>query len=148
MQATIRYADENDVKKLQDFLTKAKLGIEGITEETAQYFLLLEDEQGNTKGTLGIEPAGKAGLLRSLAIAPGMAEKDIFVLFDRMLVLAKAKGIETLYLATNKPGAIPFFQVLGFRHVDSKELPVEITDSQHVQRVLCVDNSLFLKFSL
>jgi N-acetylglutamate synthase-like GNAT family acetyltransferase len=147
MEATIRYANVQDVSKLKNFLTAAKLGTEGISEESAQYFLLVEDEKRDVKGTLGIEPFGNTGLLRSLVVTPGMAEKEVLALFNQMLLLAKNKEINTLFLATNKQGAVSFFETLGFEKMNGDDLPAELKKSSHIQYVMNVDNSLFLKFS-
>ncbi|MCM2535724.1 hypothetical protein NDK43_29875 [Neobacillus pocheonensis] len=102
MQAQIRKASKQDLGKLTEFLTKANLGIEGLTEETVDYFLLLEDEGGKLKGSLGIEAFDGFGLLRSLVVSGGQAEKEIFILFTQMLQLAKERGMNSLFLATNK----------------------------------------------
>lgn len=148
MQAQIRKASKQDLGKLTEFLTKANLGIEGLTEETVDYFLLLEDEGGKLKGSLGIEAFDGFGLLRSLVVSGGQAEKEIFILFTQMLQLAKEKGMNSLFLATNKNEAVSFFELLGFQSVERDELPTAFYHSDHIRHILNVDNSLFLKFSL
>jgi N-acetylglutamate synthase-like GNAT family acetyltransferase len=148
MQALIRCAKQKDLDQLREFLKRANLGTDGLTEETVDYFLLLEDVEKTIKGTLGMEAIGEHGLLRSLAVTPGQAEKDIYILIHQMMKLAKDKGMKSLFLATNKSIALPFFELLGFRKVDQGELPAEFYESEHIRHVLNVDNSLFLKFSL
>jgi N-acetylglutamate synthase-like GNAT family acetyltransferase len=148
MQALIRKAGKQDLGKLTEFLTKANLGTEGLTDETVDYFLLLEDEMGELRGSLGIEAFDGFGLLRSLVVSAGQAEKEIFILFTQMLQLAKEKAMNSLYLATNKREAVSFFELLGFQSVEREELPTPFYDSEHIRHILNVDNSLFLKFSL
>lgn len=148
MQSLIRRANKQDLGSLREFLSRAKLGTDGLTDETIDYFLLLENEEGVLKGTLGMEAFAEFGLLRSLVVSPGQAEKEIFVLFDQMVQLAKEKGMKGLFLATNKSVALPFFELMGFQRVDREELPTEFYHSEHIRHVLNVDNSLFLKFSL
>jgi N-acetylglutamate synthase-like GNAT family acetyltransferase len=148
MQAVIRKADKQDLGNLTAFLTKANLGTDGVTEETVGYFLLLEDLDGNIKGSLGMEAFAGFGMLRSLVVSPGQAEKEIFILFTHMLKLAKEKEMASLYLATNKRVAVPFFELLGFQKVEREEIPSEFHSSDHIRHILNVDNSLFLKFSL
>jgi N-acetylglutamate synthase-like GNAT family acetyltransferase len=148
MQALIRVAKKQDLGKLREFLTSANLGSDGLTDQTVEYFLLLEDEEGNLKGSLGMEAFGEAGLLRSLVVTPGQAEKEILVLFNQMLQLAKEKGLKELFLATNKSAALKFFDLLGFQRTERAELPTEFYRSEHIRHILNVDNSLFLKFSL
>ena len=80
MQALIRRANREDLGSLRAFLARAGLGTDGLTEETIDYFLLLEQEDGRLKGSLGMEAFTEFGLLRSLVVSPGQAEKEIFVL--------------------------------------------------------------------
>ncbi|MDR7078618.1 N-acetylglutamate synthase-like GNAT family acetyltransferase [Neobacillus niacini] len=148
MQALIRCANKEDLGSLREFLTRASLGTEGLTEETVEYFLLLEDEDGTIKGTLGIEALAECGLLRSLVVSPGQAEKDIVLLITQMMQLAKEKGMRSLFLATNKGVALPFFELLGFVMVGRDQLPAELYSLEHIRQVFSVDNSLFLRFSL
>ncbi|MEH7481961.1 hypothetical protein V7157_12965 [Neobacillus drentensis] len=148
MKALIRRANKQDLGSLRQFLSRANLGTDGLTDETIDYFLLLENEDGTLKGSLGMEAFTEFGLLRSLVVTPGQAEKEIFVLFDQMVQLAKEKGMKGLFLATNKSVALPFFEILGFQRVDRAEIPSEFYQSEHIRHVLNVDNSIFLKFSL
>ncbi|MEH6956775.1 GNAT family N-acetyltransferase [Neobacillus drentensis] len=148
MRALIRRANKQDLDGLREFLSRAKLGTDGLTEETVDYFLLLENEYGTIMGSLGMEAFTEFGLLRSLVVSPGQAEKEIFILFDQMMQLAKEKGMKGLFLATNKSVALPFFEIMGFQRIDREEIPSEFYQSKHIRHVLNVDNSLFLKFSL
>jgi N-acetylglutamate synthase-like GNAT family acetyltransferase len=148
MQAVIRKANKQDLESLQAFLSRANRGTDGLTAETINYFLLLENIDGTIRGSLGIEAFGEFGLLRSLVVTPGQADKEIFVLFDQMVQLAKEKGMKNLFLATNKSVALPFFELMGFQRVEREELPSEFNQSEHIQHLLIVDNSIFLKFSL
>lgn len=148
MKAVIRKAGKKDLERLIEFLDKANLGTDGLTEESVDCFLLMEDLDGNIKGSLGMEPYGRHGLLRSLVVSPGQAEKEIFILFAEMLKVAREKGINSLFLATNKSVVVPFFEMLGFEPVQGADLPKEFSSSEHIQHILSVDNSLFLKFTL
>ncbi|MEH7180696.1 GNAT family N-acetyltransferase [Neobacillus vireti] len=148
MQGLIRCANKEDLGTLREFLTRANLGSDGLTEGTIEYFLLLEDENGAIKGTLGMEVIEGCGLLRSLVVSPGQAEKDIVLLITQMMQLAKEKGMKSLFLATNKGATVPFFDLLGFEKVERDELPAELYTLEHIKHILNVDNSLFLKFSL
>ena len=148
MQGLIRCANKEDLGTLREFLTRANLGSDGLTEETIEYFLLLEDEEGAIKGTLGMEVVKGCGLLRSLVVSPGQAEKDIVLLITQMMQLAKERGMKSLFLATNKGAALPFFDLLGFEKVERDQLPAELYTLEHIKHILNVDNSLFLKLSL
>jgi N-acetylglutamate synthase-like GNAT family acetyltransferase len=148
MQAVIRRANRSDLYILKEFLTKASLGTNGLSEEMAEYFLLLENEEGTLVGTLGIETFGETGLLRSLVVSPGQAEKDIWLLIGQALQLANDRGIKEIFLATNKRAVLPLFELLGFNPVPKEAVPKELYQSEHVQHILNVDNSSFLKFTI
>jgi amino-acid N-acetyltransferase len=148
MQSVIRKADKEDLKKVREFLTNAQLGTEGLTEESMDYFLLLEDGDGNIRGSLGMDVFARFGLLRSLVVTSGQAEKEILILLNQMLQLAMEKRMVSLFLATNKSAALPFFEVLGFQRLEQEELPSEFYSAEHIKHILNVDNSYFLKISL
>ncbi|MFC4802472.1 GNAT family N-acetyltransferase [Neobacillus sp. GCM10023253] len=148
MQTLIRKATKGDLDRLKGFLTRANLGTDGLSEETIEWFLLLEDEQGELVGSLGMEVCEQFGLLRSLVVTAGQAEKEIFVLFDQMVKLAKEKEMESLFLATNKGAALPLFELMGFEKIGRGELPVGFYQSEHIRHVLNVDNSLFLRLTI
>jgi N-acetylglutamate synthase-like GNAT family acetyltransferase len=148
MQAIIRRASQNDLSILKEFLTKASLGTHGLSAEMAEYFLLLENEEGKLVGTLGIETFGETGLLRSLVVSPGQAEKDIWLLIGQALQLANDRGLKEVFLATNKSAVLPLFELLGFNPVPKEAIPQELHQSEHVQHILNVDDSSFLKFAI
>jgi len=147
MEAVVRCAKVEDVKKLTSFLEKANLGTEGV-KEAVDYFLLLEDGSGSIQATLGIEPHGAVGLLRSLAITGDASEREILLIFEQMLLLANEKHMEALYLATNKHSSVQFFEMIGFQKVERESLNKNILSSAHVKHILTVDNSLFMELRL
>jgi len=148
MQQWIRKAGKQDLENLQEFLTRANLGIEGLSEETVECFVLLEDETGVIKGSLGMEIYGDAAMLRSLVVSSGQAQSEILMLLKHMAMLAKEKELTSLYLATNKRVALPFFEMMGFLPIEREELPNGFSQSDHIRQILNVDNSLFLRFFL
>lgn len=143
----IRCAKKEDVDKLVTFLNRAQLGTEGV-EKSIDYFLLLEDKEGRLHGTLGIEPLGRIGLLRSLVMTEKAGQEALMGMFDQMLKLARKKEFDELYLATNKRASLSFFALLGFVKEETGNLPQELSSSNHVQHILTVDNSVFLKLNL
>jgi N-acetylglutamate synthase-like GNAT family acetyltransferase len=147
METMIRMATERDLPNLVDFLEKANLGTDGV-KDRIEYFLLMEDESGRLRATIGVEPFGENGLLRSLVITAGMKENDILTMFEQILRLTKEKNISNLFLATNKHTSVPFFEMLGFSTMEEQELPKDLYQSEHIKNILTVDNSVFLKFQM
>lgn len=147
MVAIVRCAQIGDKNKLISFLHEANLGTEGI-EEAIEYFLIMEDEEKNIQATLGIEPLGRFGMLRSLVMTSRASENDLFLIFEQMLKLAREKQLESLYLATNKSSSMQFFTLLGFEREEQANLPQELFASEHVKHILNVDNSIFMMLNL
>ncbi len=147
MASIIRIAMSGDLDKLTALLEKANLNTNGIGE-MLDSFLMMEDEGGGVKATLGMERFGSSGLLRSLVMRADTSENDLLRLFEEMFFIAKGQGVKDLYLATNKLGAMKFVGVLGFQTVDKDQLPMVFTSSEHVKHILTVDNSVFLKRTL
>ncbi|MDZ5471797.1 hypothetical protein SM124_08555 [Bacillus sp. 31A1R] len=147
METIVRCAKTEDTNKLTTFLENASLSAEGI-EQAIDYFLVLEDDKGNINATLGIEPLGEIGLLRSLVMTSKTSEKELLMMFEQMLLLARDKHLKSLYLATNKSGTLPFFSMMGFVKEEKNLLPEELFQSDHVKHILTVDNSLFMKLTI
>jgi N-acetylglutamate synthase-like GNAT family acetyltransferase len=147
MDMVIRRAKAEDLPRLLSFLGQAKVGTNGV-EKTIDCFLIIEDEKENLKATIGIEPLGHVGLIRSLVVTSEATEQDFHFLFEQIVFLAKEKEIKDLFLATNKKGAVNLIEQLGFQFVDKEELPEPLLQSEHVLHILTVDNSIFLKLSV
>ncbi|KAA9027838.1 GNAT family N-acetyltransferase [Niallia endozanthoxylica] len=147
MGAVIRCALNDDVDNLMTFLERAGLSTDGV-EGTIDSFLIMEDEKGNIQATIGIEQFGKVGLLRSLVMTSQTMKNDVYILFEQIFLLASEKGMKDIFMATNKIGAVKLVELLGFQQIKKTELPPVLSQAGHVQHVLTVDNSIFLKISL
>ena len=147
METIIRCAQLEDITRLELFLEEAGLSKDGV-QASIDYFLVMENHAEEMKATLGIEPFGKVGLLRSLAIRPDLTEKDLFLLFEQIFILARDRQLTTLYLASNKKSSLEIFRLIGFTEEIIENLPAELFQSEHVKHILTVDNSFFLKISI
>lgn len=147
METQIRCAIAEDIPRLTSFLERAQISSEGVAE-TIDSFLIMEDEIGTISATIGIESLGNIGLLRSLVMTANTSEEEVCQLFEQMFLLARDKGMVDIYLATNKLGAMRFVELLGFKTTDKSELPPQLLQSEHVQHILTVDNSVFLKITI
>ena len=80
--------------------------------------------------TACLEPVDGAGILRSVAVRPELRGKGLGMLTVAGAVReARRRGVQTLSLFTE--GAVPFFERLGFRAVDRRELPEAVVTSWH-----------------
>lgn len=76
-------------------------------------------------GCIGLQPFGKDGLLRSLAVVGSFREKGLArKLFDRLTVLARQTGVENLYLLTTNASGL--FKKFGFRPIQKQKVPAII----------------------
>jgi N-acetylglutamate synthase-like GNAT family acetyltransferase len=146
MSEVVRFAQKEDTARVVTYLNEARLGTEGVAE-SIDYFLLMENEKREVTATIGIEPVGKFGLLRSLAISSALDQEMLLHLFNQALLLAKEKSLSTLILATNKPESVAFFQILGFALINKADLPQALIRNNHVQHIINVDNSVFMELT-
>lgn len=143
----IRQGETGDVEKIASFLNKAGVTVEGLAE-WLEYFLLMETEADQALiGTIGIEPFGKVGLLRSMVLSDGTVE-DILFLIQQALKLAKEKDMDAIYCSVNNQHSIQLFQLLGFQKIDVDEIPQILKESNAVKSVFTVDNSHFMYISM
>lgn len=139
----IRQAETGDLERIAAFLTKAEVTVEGL-QEWLEYFLLMETEADQTlTGTIGIEPFGEIGLLRSMVLSKGTVE-DILFLIQQALKLAKDKDLETIYCKVHNPHSMQLFHLLGFQAIEDENIPAILKESNPVKSVFTVDKSHFM----
>ncbi|HWJ80356.1 MAG TPA: hypothetical protein VNR61_20015 [Niallia sp.] len=145
MSLVIRPMEMIDLERAKVFLSRAGLETEGI-DESWNYFLLMEDKDlQELKGTVGIEPLGQIGLLRSMVLSQGRAE-DILFLLQQVISLAKKKEMAELYCMVNNKNAVRLFHLLGFKEVKGEDIPTEVKESNYVKKLVPVNNLEFMRF--
>lgn len=129
MGIVIRIASENDLLPIQHLLAKAGLSKQGI-EKNIDNFLVACAANKKIIGTVGIEPLGEDGLLRSLVLSSESWNAKIGLNFIELAVAyGKQKGCQKLYLLTNT--SLPFFEYVGFQMLDETEIPDHVRASDH-----------------
>lgn len=68
----IRSANQEDLPKLEAFLTEAGVSAEGLND-SIQNFSLMENQEGELKACLGVEPVGNAGCCAHLSFPRKLA---------------------------------------------------------------------------
>jgi N-acetylglutamate synthase-like GNAT family acetyltransferase len=143
MLKMIRQAVKEDLGSIVEMLEKAGLSTEGV-EEAIESFLVVEDGKENLIGTLGVEIQNRTGLLRSLVITKELGGDDLFSLFQEVLKLSKERGLEKLFLISNRKASVDFFHLLGF--AEAKEGDVEdLAEFTHAQKLSTVDECVVMK---
>lgn len=140
----IRVATHKDVEKVKSFLNEVGISTEGV-EKLIEYFIVIEDIDGNLKATLGIEPLNNIGILRSMVIHPAIKEEDLFTIFQHVYKLASNKKLSTLYLTTNKEKSIPLFRMAGFEKIERTHLPKEFGNSRYGKHLLSYQQAIFME---
>jgi amino-acid N-acetyltransferase len=116
-------ADHNGVAAL---LHDSALPTEGVAEWLDQFWVA--EHQGRVVGVAGLERYGDAGLLRSVAVAPGWRGSGLGrALVDRVLEDGRAAGVRDVYLLTTT--AEHYFPRLGFGCVEREDVPAAVRAS-------------------
>ena len=105
----IRKAVPSDLPTIRTFIEKTELD---FVQELI--FILVEDEQRELIGVVGIQEIQNIGLLRSLVLVPHFPVEKIVTFLESILQIALKNNYKSLYLATNNKGSIRLFQLLGF----------------------------------
>ncbi|MDT8860446.1 hypothetical protein N0O92_09380 [Alkalihalobacillus sp. MEB130] len=137
MGIVVRKAKMKDMLPIQRLVAKAGLRDEGI-EQYIESFLVVEDEDENLIGTVGIEQYEENGLLRSLVLDSPIWNAKLSLEFLQLtLKYAEEQRMDTVYLCAKGTNAL--FHQLGFREVEKEDVPEPVKNSSHFQRNALVD---------
>lgn len=114
MTSIIRKAQISDYENILLFLTKAQLNVENIAD-CLENFLLVVDENGELKATIGFDVENKKALIRSLAILPSITEKELLLLIEECIVHATKLEVEAIYLLAKKHTNAQLFYFFEFQ---------------------------------
>jgi amino-acid N-acetyltransferase len=144
MSVTIRKAKVEELSKMLQLLERAELPGDGVAEHLSN-FLVAEDEN-DLVGTAGLEVYERVGLLRSLAVNPGIRGKGLGArLVESILALAREQDLETVYLLTTT--ADTYFPKFGFEKISRDELDPRLSASEEL-RGACPQTAICMKLSL
>ncbi|WP_096156344.1 MULTISPECIES: GNAT family N-acetyltransferase [Bacillus] len=139
----LRTATQKDVPTIVNFLGQANLSTIGV-EEAIGDFIIIEKENGEIAGTVGIERHGNNGLLRSLVLSQTFNQLQILELMEQTQQFAKKKELDKLYMFTNKQEFAQFFQLIGFYPQEIHTIPEEIKNSPYVMETFTLENCFVL----
>ncbi len=118
-----RLATGGDLPAIQALVTHCGLRTDGLECLTDHCLVAISDSQ--LAGTIALEPCGRLGLLRSLAVAPDWRNQSIGrTLCRKMIHHAHLAGVEELYLLTMD--AERYFAALGFQRIERDKAPAPI----------------------
>ena len=122
----VRPATSGDVAAITRLLEASSLSPDGLVEFLDHFLVALDGE--DIVGTVGLEPYGSAGLLRSLAVAPSQRSRGIgLVLLQQAVSEARRRGLTRLILLTTT--ASDYFTRHGWHRIDRASVTGAITTS-------------------
>ena len=142
---SIRRSKSADLDGVRKLLTEAGLPVLDLESAPGLRFWVAEDGD-RLIGTIGLEPFGAAGLLRSLAVSPSHRQHGLgsalVAALERELT---AEGVEALVLLTET--AETFFEGIGYTVVERAQVPDAIKLSAEF-RSLCPASAVCMTKSL
>lgn len=131
----LKVAERTDLEKLTGFIERAGVSAEGL-ENLIDYFVMMEAGDGEVVACIGVEPVGDLGLLRSLVVSDKLKQAHILTLFQSIQTLAEQKGIQQLFLVTNKDASVQFLSLMGFEETDKGTVPAKLFSLEHMKASL------------
>ncbi|MCE4535672.1 arsenic resistance N-acetyltransferase ArsN2 [Pelomonas sp. P7] len=127
---TLRQAGASDWPAVEALLRAHKLPTEGARDHLATYLLAVSGWE--VVGCAGAEIHGSVALLRSVAVAPGLAGQGIGrLLVERLLQEARARDLAAIYLLTVT--APEYFARYGFKRMKIEDAPRALKASAEFQ---------------
>lgn len=132
-QRPIRPARPEHLEAIRALLRECELPVEDLSPDDHSHFLVVH-EGTRLRGCVGLEPAGDAALLRSLAVRPsdrgrGLGARLVAAAERR----ARAAEHRTLYLFTTT--AADYFRDRGYERVERAALPAAIRQTEEAARL-------------
>ncbi|WP_100374192.1 GNAT family N-acetyltransferase [Bacillus sp. FJAT-45037] len=138
MSIVVRRAATKDILPIQRLVARAGLHGNGIEHQVSQ-FLVVEDDQEQVIGAVGIEQYKKDALLRSLVLDSPIWTGPLTLEFLQVaLAYAKEQDVENVYMCAKSSS--PLFYQLDFKEVKKEFVPKDIQQSTHYQQT--VDQSV------
>jgi N-acetylglutamate synthase-like GNAT family acetyltransferase/uncharacterized damage-inducible protein DinB len=135
----IASAQPGDLAAVKGLLRDSGLPDQDVGASLLAHFLVAR-RGAELVGVVGLEPFGRCGLLRSLAVAPADRRRALGIELTRSLErVARQLGIAQLYLLTTT--AEQFFAKLGYRVIPRDRAPAEIQGTTEY-RELCASTSV------
>jgi amino-acid N-acetyltransferase len=141
----IRSANIDDLATAREILNLCDLPLEGLEDQFGDNYCIVELED-EIVGLGGIEKYGSLGLIRSVAVKPGVQRKQIgTAIVKERLAWARRAGLSGIYLLTTT--ADQFFVKLGFIVIRREDVAPEIKESSEYSTV-CPDSAVVMFKSL
>ncbi len=120
----IEPAVARDLDAIRRLLVQAHLPEAGLLDQFPAAYVVARDG-AEIVGVAGLETYGPVGLLRSVAVLPGLRGGGVgrALVADRLAV-ARARALDSVYLLTTS--AADYFARLGFSAAPREEVPADL----------------------
>ncbi|MBB5208582.1 arsenic resistance N-acetyltransferase ArsN2 [Chiayiivirga flava] len=136
-------ARADDLQPIHALLVSAGLPIDDVDIALLADFLVVRGA-GGVVGVVGLQRAGDAALLRSLAVAPQRQRSGLgAALVDAAEAAAEARGIAALFLLTTS--AAPFFATRGYAQIERAAAPPAIRSTAQFAQLCPASSVLMVK---
>jgi amino-acid N-acetyltransferase len=144
MTPTFESASSADRGAIRALLSASALPVDDVDEHVAEF--ILARCAGTTIGTVALEYAGEAALLRSLCVAQSHRGQAVGArLLSSIEAKAASRGVRELYLLTT--GAAAFFEHHGFSRVARADAPSGVRGTAQF-RTLCPASAVCMRKTL
>ena len=89
-------------------------------------FILVENEKKEILSVIGLHKDEQIGFLRSFVFSPTFPVDKLPTFFERVLMVVKEEGCQSLFLASNKKQTISFFELFGFKEIKRADIPEKL----------------------
>jgi amino-acid N-acetyltransferase len=140
----VREATPGDWPAIEGLLVDRELPVAGAREHLEEF--LVSEEGATVTGCAAVERYGDLGLLRSVAVAEGVAGRGLGTeLVKSSVQRAHRLGLRALYLLTTT--AAGFFPRFGFETVPRESLPPALSASEEL-RGACPASAVAMRLAL
>lgn len=140
----MRAATPDDLKAVLGLLEANALPTAGVVEHLDAF--IIEADTETIIGCVGLEVHGRAGLLRSVAVAADQRSRGLGSSLTRaILEMARTRHLSSLSLLTTT--AEGYFGRFGFERVERENLPASLRASAEFQGA-CPDSAIAMTLSL
>lgn len=136
-----RAGEKSETRRIKALLKKADLPYEDIDLNIQQF--IVAQKGAKVIGTVGLEPYGECGLLRSLAVENTFRGQGLGrALVSEMTCQAKTMRVKQLYLLTLT--ADRFFEKESFKKINRESMPEAIQSTTEFKSI-CPVSSICMK---
>lgn len=136
---TVRQGKKDDNPIIRQFIEQSE-----ATYDKDSIFILVENEEKEMLSVIGLHKCEQNGFLRSFVFSPAFPVDKLPMFFEKVLMVVKENGCQSLFLASNKKQTVSFFELFGFKEIEQKDIPENIKLSTVFSATCEMDNVFYM----